>query len=84
MESSKRPEAKMKRMGLGRGLDALLPATRFEMRATAAAGLDDPVTAVAVIRPSGPVDQTWNEEPQPQLLTTFGLLKTNPRFSRPS
>mgnify|MGYP001060199699 CR=1 FL=1 len=28
--------------------------------------------------------QTWNDEPQPQLLTTFGLLKTNPRFSRPS
>lgn len=28
MESSKRPEAKMKRMGLGRGLDALLPATQ--------------------------------------------------------
>ena len=29
-------------------------------------------------------DQTWKELPQPQLLTTFGLLKTNPRFSRPS
>lgn len=28
--------------------------------------------------------QTWNELPQPQLLTTFGLLNTNPRFSRPS
>jgi hypothetical protein len=32
--------------------------------------------------PSGP--QTWNELPQPHDLTTFGLLKTNPRFSRPS
>ena len=35
-------------------------------------------------RSQGNQAQTWNELPQPQLLTTFGLLKTNPRFSRPS
>ncbi len=29
-------------------------------------------------------DQTWNELPQPHDLTTFGLLKTKPRFSSPS
>ena len=28
--------------------------------------------------------QTWNELPQPHDLTTFGLLKTKPRFSSPS
>ena len=28
--------------------------------------------------------QTWNELPQPQVLTTLGLLKTKPRFSSPS
>ena len=28
--------------------------------------------------------QTWNDDPQPQDLVTLGLLKTNPRFSRPS
>jgi hypothetical protein len=33
---------------------------------------------------AGRRDQTWNELPQPQLLTTLGLLNTNPRFSRPS
>ena len=30
------------------------------------------------------IDQTWNDDPQPQLFTTLGLLKTNPRFSSPS
>jgi hypothetical protein len=28
--------------------------------------------------------QTWNEEPQPQVLVASGLLNTNPRFNRSS
>jgi hypothetical protein len=43
-----------------------------------------PRRATGPVPPAADGDQTWNELPQPQLLTTLGLLKTNPRFSRPS
>ncbi len=43
-----------------------------------------PVPHVTHTPVASPPNQTWNELPQPQLLTTFGLLKTKPRFSRPS